>query len=370
MNSGRHRRTSLFLVLLLALATAGEARGQAGMSAGGSYALAEGERNLSFAGIPVPNYSEVLGFSLGVVGMAYYKLDRHDDLCPPSTTGLFGFYSENNSWIGAAFQQIHYDRDRWRGILAAGTGSIKYQFDPAAINAGLPDIFIDYTTTTDFAFLEASRLTWGRFYLGIDVVTWTARVSFEDDLVEIDEERYTGPGLMAELDEANHVFTPTRGWKASSHYLVYDEAFGAERNFTKLYLKLTGYKSLGDSTHVLAGRALAELGFGDVPFSSQAIVSGNRNLRGYSDGRNRGDQLMSFETEYRWNFWHRWGAVAFAGVAFAANDLTKASLPDALPGGGIGLRYCMIQKYRINARVDYGWGKDDQAIYFSIGEVY
>ncbi len=30
----------------------------------------------------------------------------------------------------------------------------------------------------------------------------------------------------------------------------------------------------------------------------------------------------------------------------------------------------MIKQYRINARVDYGWGKGDQAIYFSIGEAY
>jgi len=370
MKARRRPSMGLLLVALFLLTATGEVRSQAGLAGGDSYALAEGERNLSFAGIPVPNYSEVLGFSLGVVGVAYYKLDRHDDVCPPSTTGLFGFYSENNSWIGAAFQQIHYDRDRWRGILAAGTGDIKYQFNPAAIDPGLPDLFLDYTTATDFAFLEASRLTWNHLYLGLDVVTWTAEVRLEQDLVETEPQRYTGLGPMAELDRADHVFTPRHGWKASSHYLIYDESLGADRNFTKLFLKLTGYTTLGDSTRVLAARALAEMGFGEVPFSSQAIVSGNRNLRGYSDGRYRADQLMTFEAEYRWNFWHRWGATTFAGVAFAVDDLAKASLDDALPGGGIGLRYCMIQKYRINARVDYGWGDGDQAIYFSIGEAY
>ncbi len=370
MNAGRQHLARLLLVTLVVLAATADAPAQTGLTGGGSYALAEGERNLSFAGIPIPNYSEVLGFSLGVVGMAYYKLDRHDDLCPPSTTGLLGFYSENNSWIGAAFQQIHYDQDRWRGALAFGLGSIEYQFNPAAIDPGLPDLFLDYTTVTDFAMLEASRLAWNHLYLGLDVVTWTAKVSLEQGLIETEAQRYTGLGPMAELDRADHIFTPTRGWKASSHFLIYDEALGAEQNFTKLFLKLTGYGSLRDSTHVLAARALGELGFGDVPFSSQAIVSGNRNLRGYSDGRYRADQLMEFETEYRWTFWRRWGATAFAGVAFVASDLTKASLDDALPAGGIGLRYCMIQQYRINARVDYGWGKGDQAIYFSIGEAY
>ena len=30
----------------------------------------------------------------------------------------------------------------------------------------------------------------------------------------------------------------------------------------------------------------------------------------------------------------------------------------------------MIETYRINARIDYGWGKHDQAVYFAIAEAY
>ena len=33
-------------------------------------------------------------------------------------------------------------------------------------------------------------------------------------------------------------------------------------------------------------------------------------------------------------------------------------------------RFMLIEAYRINARVDYGWGKDDHALYFSIGEAF
>jgi hypothetical protein len=357
---------------LVAFVAADPAAGQLGAGGGGgrSYALEEGERNLEFAGIPVPNYSDVLGWSLGVVGMAYYKLDRHDDLCPPSSTGLFGFYSENNSWMGAAFQKVHYDEDSWRGTLAFGKGSIKYQFSPAAIDPGLPDIFLDYTTATSFFFLDGARRVWRRLYLGLGVLTWSAEVRVEPDLVETEDERYTGPGVTGEWDDTNNVFAATRGWKASGRYLVYDAAFGADRDFTKLNLTLTGYRELGDSTRVLAGRLLTEAAFGDVPFSGQSIVSGNRNLRGYSDGRYRADKLLVLEAEYRWNFWRRWGAVAFAGVAFSADEVSTMTLRDALPGGGVGLRFLMIEQYRINARVDYGWGKNDQALYIAVGEAY
>ena len=37
---------------------------------------------------------------------------------------------------------------------------------------------------------------------------------------------------------------------------------------------------------------------------------------------------------------------------------------------GLGVRWQMISTYKINARIDYGWGKHDQAIYFAIGEQY
>ena len=115
---------------------------------------------------------------------------------------------------------------------------------------------------------------------------------------------------------------------------------------------------------------MTETGHGDVPFSAQNILSGQRNLRGYSNGRNRGDQLMVVETEYRWNFHGRWGAVVFGGLGWVANEVSDFSLDETLPAAGLGVRFRIIETYKINARIDYGWGKGDEAVYFSIGEAY
>jgi hemolysin activation/secretion protein len=76
------------------------------------------------------------------------------------------------------------------------------------------------------------------------------------------------------------------------------------------------------------------------------------------------------ETEFRWNFYQRWGAAAFAGACWSANELSRMSLGETLPGAGLGVRFRLIETYRINARVDYGWGKHDRAIYFAVGEHY
>lgn len=362
------------LMIVLVACTASEVSAQltsgGGSGGQGAFALEDDERNLKFAGVPIPNYSDVLGASLGVVAMAYYKLDRHDDDLPPSATGLFGFYSENNSWMGAAFQTIHYDEDKWRGTFALGVGDINYQFNPSAFDPGLPDLFVDYTTATNFFYLTGSRRTWKKLYLGLEVLTWTAEVSVEPAIIDVPEEHYTGPGGTAEWDARDNIMATTQGYLVSARYDIYDEAFGSDRNFQKLNLTISGYQSLGDSTKVLAGRIFNESAFGDVPFSGQSILSGNRNLRGYSDGRHRGNNLLTIEAEYRWNFWGRWGATAFTGVGFVSHELSTMALSEALPAVGFGLRYRMIEAYKINARLDVGWGKHDQGIYISIGEAF
>ena len=366
----RMPHTLLVFAILAGWAAGATAQMGMGGGGGGAYALDDDERNLKFAGIPIPGYSDVLGFNLGIVAMSYYKMDRYDDDLPPSSTGVFGFYSENNSWMGAAFQKFHLDGDKWRVTAALGKGSVKYQFNPASIGPGFPDVFVDYTTATDFVFAQGSRRSWGDLYLGLAVLSWSAKVNVEPDVIETENERYTGPGFTAEWDRRDHIMYPTSGYVAEGRYLVFDDTFGADRDFQKLHLTLNGYRDLGDSTRVMAGRILHDAAYGDVPFSAQSIVNGNRNLRGYSNGRHRADQLMMVEAEYRWNFAGRWGAVAFAGLAWSADDLSEMSLGDTLPASGLGVRFRIIETYKINARIDYGWGKDDQAVYFSIGEAY
>jgi len=363
--------TGIFLVVSSADITQAQMSvGGGGGSGGGTYALEEDESNLKFAGIPIPSYSDVMGFGLGVVGMAYYKLDRHDDDLPPSSSGLFGFYSENSSWVGGLFQKVHYDEDKWRGTLALGSGSVKYQFNPTSIHPDFPNTFLDYTTVTNFVYVTGSRQTWNNLYLGVEALTWSAQVSVDPSLVELPDQRFSGPGVTAEWDKRDHIMYPTAGVLVSSRYTFFDQAFGSDRDFRKLKLSLSGYQAMGDSTRVLAGRCMLETSHGDVPFSGETIVNGNQNLRGYSNGAHRGNNLLMMEAEYRWNFWNKWGLAVFSGAAFVSNELSEMSLRDILPAAGFGLRWRIIETYKINARIDMGWGKDDHGIYFSIGEAY
>jgi len=332
--------------------------------------LEEGERNLKFAGVPIPGYSDVLGWNLGLVAMIYYKMDRHDDNLPPSATGVFGFYSENKSWMGGIFQKFHLDEDNWRITAAYGQGSINYQFNPAGIDPGFPDVFLDYSQAMNFLFAQGSRRTYRQLYLGLGAMTWTAKVGIEPELADLPDERFTGPGIVGEWDGRNHTMYPTAGFQIDGRYMIFRDAFGSDRDFQRLQWSITEYTEVGDTNRVLAGRFLHQGAFGDVPFSAQSIVSGNQNLRGYSNGRYRANQLVVLEAEYRWMFHRKWGAVGFAGVGWSADKINEMALDDTLPGAGVGVRFQIIEAYKINARIDYGWGKDDRALYISIGEHY
>ncbi|SHL60719.1 hypothetical protein SAMN05444266_104147 [Chitinophaga jiangningensis] len=92
---------------------------------------------------------------------------------------------------------------------------------------------------------------------------------------------------------------------------------------------------------------------------------GGKDIRGYTNGKYRGNQVYAAQAEYRWNFYKRWGAVGFFGVAF-----TEAPSSAVLPGGGVGVRFKAIRSRNINIGVDGALGKDDKGIYFRINEAF
>jgi hemolysin activation/secretion protein len=148
-------------------------------------------------------------------------------------------------------------------------------------------------------------------------------------------------------------------------YYNYGKWFGNDVNSNKLVI-MGNYYYPFNKKMVLASRAVADIGLGDVPFVLQSYV-GNTDLRGYTKGEYRGDQVYSAQTEFRWNFYGKWGAVGFTGLALA---VTGSDASPILPDFGLGLRYKVIPKYNINLGVDAAVGRDDWGLYFRITEAF
>jgi hemolysin activation/secretion protein len=99
------------------------------------------------------------------------------------------------------------------------------------------------------------------------------------------------------------------------------------------------------------------------------------SLRGYPTGKYRAENMVALQAEYRWNFYGRLGAVAFAGIGTiwgGQNQQTKEIFEkELLPGVGAGLRFMLSEERKINARLDYAWGVDgNEGIYLNIMESF
>jgi hypothetical protein len=99
---------------------------------------------------------------------------------------------------------------------------------------------------------------------------------------------------------------------------------------------------------------------------------GRRNdLRGYTPGEYVGRNIIAAQAEYRWMFARRWGVVGFGGVAALYDGgLNSITSDQVFPGGGGGVRFVLHEENRVNFRVDYARGADDDGLYVSIGEAF
>jgi hemolysin activation/secretion protein len=120
---------------------------------------------------------------------------------------------------------------------------------------------------------------------------------------------------------------------------------------------------------VVAARFHAGLGLGDLGFAQQFIVSG-KDIRGYTQGAYRGNNILTLQGEYRWNFHHRWGAVGFAGVATVLEAINESDNGKLLPAGGTGIRFRAFPETNFSVGIDVAVGIEDWGIYFQIGEVF
>lgn len=112
--------------------------------------------------------------------------------------------------------------------------------------------------------------------------------------------------------------------------------------------------------------------FGDVPFSQYAQYGGKsgKDLRGYISGQYSDRNMFDAQVEFRWTFWRRLGAAFFFGTGRVFPDYKEFLQGPWLPAGGVGLRYQVMRAKRIQARLDFAYGREGFQMYFGIMESF
>ena len=321
------------------------------------------EGKFKFIPLPYLDYHRAIGFSVGAIPLGMFNISEKDTISPSSVAGLFGMYSANETWFAMGFGMLYLDEDRWRVTFAGGTGDINYQF---YVNSPI-NKWIKYNTNADFAFIGVQRRIIPKLYGGINYIYTSFKTS--TDVFKGPGSVLHGAGISVAWDARSNVSYPRSGYFIEGDFTTYPEAFGNTQVSNRIELAYNHFYSTRNNTDVIATRVYSGIGIGDVNFNQQFIVGGT-DIRGYSFGQYRGDYLVAVQGEYRYNFYKRFGAVGFAGLATVYGSQNPNDDGKLLPGAGVGLRYTYMEDTHSNVGLDIGVGDGDWGIYFRFTEAF
>ena len=80
--------------------------------------------------------------------------------------------------------------------------------------------------------------------------------------------------------------------------------------------------------------------------------------------------LLAAQMEYRKTLIGRLGAVAFIGFGDVANSIHDFKFKNLRVSAGLGLRFLLEKRERLNIRLDWGFGEDTNNYYLNIAEAF
>ncbi|MCG8580794.1 MAG: BamA/TamA family outer membrane protein [Bacteroidales bacterium] len=188
----------------------------------------------------------------------------------------------------------------------------------------------------------------------------------------------TGIGIEVDYDTRDFVQNAYEGVFVSGIFTAYDEMFGGDTDYNILEFDYRHYKTIRRKRRTLAWQVKTRFTFsGSTPWTDKSMLGGLENMRGYTIGRFRDDNMIISTLEYRHmfqrkrlnkknNYNSRFGYVAWVGTGSVASTID--SFKHWLPNAGLGIR-AELQP-RMNIRVDYGFAKGESGVYITFAEVF
>lgn len=180
----------------------------------------------------------------------------------------------------------------------------------------------------------------------------------------------SGPGGSISYDTRNNTFWPEKGLYLLSQYTQFDKAFGSYFNIVKWTVDLRYFQKLYKG-QILATQLYSYRTTGQTSIRELAALGGPNNLRGFYQGRFRANNMFSIITEYRAHLYKRFSAVLFGGIGSVYNHQVEISASNLKYSYGGGLRFSLLEKEKLNIRLDYGYyNRFNRGFYFTVGECF
>lgn len=301
------------------------------------------------------------------------NIDQKGRIIPPSVSGLFGGYTENDSWfVGGAHLGIwKNDRIRYTGALAQASVNLKFFGLDGGTGPSSNGFGFNIEPTILFQELKF-RLKDSDFFAGINYLLLDSSVEFDlSDLLPTEipspkfDSRSASVSLLLDYDSRDTLFTPSNGLSAGLRASFYREAFGSDEEFEK-YKAYAKFFTMLTDTLVLGLRGEFDTLDGEAAFYEYPFI----NLRGIPAFRYQGETVTVGEAEFRWNFTTRWSLILFGGVGRAQSIDALTPADDTVYTKGIGFRYFIARRFGAHAGVDVAEGPEDTAVYLTFGQAW
>ena len=295
-------------------------------------------------------------------------------LTPPSVSGVFGAYTENDSWFvgGAHFGVWNNDNVRYTGALAKASFNLK--FFGLGGSQDSPESGLEFNIEADIFLQEIKfRIKDSDFFIGANYLFLDTKNEFKTSSLPIEipnikfDSTSASTTFMLEYDSRDTVFTPNNGISAALEASLFREALGGDHDFEKYKTYIKYFTQLGKPV-VLGLRGELEALDGDIttPYYQYPFIS----MRGIPVMRYQGETVGVAEAEVRWNYTFRWSLVFFGGAGKAQSVDFIESEDDTVYSKGVGMRYFVARRFGAHAGFDIAWGPEDTAFYLTFGQAW
>ena len=176
----------------------------------------------------------------------------------------------------------------------------------------------------------------------------------------------SGLGPVLEWDSRDNFFNPRNGWWVQLSAGFYRDWLGSDFEYESYTVDVRHYRSLRPS-HVLAFQLYASVVNGDVPFTELVKLEG---IRGIHESRFRDRKAALAQMEYRFPIRGRFSGVVFTALGDVTGDVGDYDPGEIKYAFGVGLRYMLNRKEKINIRFDIGFSPWGFHPYFRLLEAF
>lgn len=330
-----------------------------------------------FFPLPVVYYTPETRFGFGAVALYSFRFEGEPKSSRNSQFQFGGAYTQEDQLLFYLPFQLYKKNNEY---FAFGEfGYYRYSYFFFGVGNDVPKDYEEvYSVNFPRARINLMKLIAPDFYFGFrywfdeyDVVKREKGTLLGENLVSgAAGGTVSSLGLIGIYDTRDNYNYPSEGSFLTLLALPNLPAFGSDFEFTRFSVDYVKFLNINQK-NIFALNAFGVSILGEPPFNEMAFIGGRGKMRGYYEGQFRDRNLAMLQAEYRRMLFWKIGIVAFSGTGVVAREINQMELNNLEITGGLGLRYQLDPKEKINIRLDYGLGEDgNSGVYLTIGEAF